>query len=98
MRSKIFEDLTNLVDLTGRYIIFQMTNEENSLVTEYLQVEDYSVPELRILRNMLVVVLSHEMEEGINLQDKTKFELSSSWLTVVTGIIDNEIFKKGGAV
>ena len=98
MRTNILEGLMGLVDLSQRSIMFTLTNEENELIKEYLQVEDYKVHELRILRNMLVMTISFEMQEAVNLNEKEKFSTLSSWLTVVTGIIDDAIFKSGGRV
>ena len=98
MRDKIIEDLLGLVNLTGRYVIFNLTKEEEDLITEYLQVEDYNVPELKVLRNMLVIAISHQIQEAVELDDVSKVQLLSSWLTVTTSIIDNQIFNKGGQV
>lgn len=98
MRTKILEGLMGLVDLSHRSIVFKLTDEENELIKEYLQIEDYKVYELKILRNMLVMTLAFEIQEAVNLNEKEKFYTLSSWLTVVTTIIDNAIVKNGGRV
>lgn len=98
MKDNILESLLNLVDLSDRNIIIQLSEQEQTKLDDYLELNTYNVVELRVLRNMFVILISHVIDDATKIDDFKTVQLWSSWITVLTSMIDNEIYKKGGQV
>ena len=96
MRGVILESLISLVDLTDRKIIIKLTEEEETKIEEFLELEDYNKMELKIMRNAIVLALSHEIYSAYQINDIKKADLLNSWLTVTTSMIDKQIIKVEG--
>lgn len=98
MKEDILSKIVELVDLTGRRIVINLTPEEEQKIYNYLELEQYNEVELRIIRNMYVMLISHEIGDAVKIDDIKDVNLWNSWLTVLTSMIDDEIVRKGGRV
>ena len=98
MKDNILESLLELIDLTDRGIVIQLSEKEQNDLDEYLELDIYNAIELQVLRNMFVILISHEIEKSTEINDIKGVQVWSSWITVLTSMIDREIVRKGGQV
>lgn len=72
-------------------IIINLTNEQENQIKDLIELDNYDKKhELRILRNYLVLIASKNCKE-----DLSNFKENRIFITVVTGMIDNKLFKMG---
>lgn len=98
MKDNILDSLLQLIDLTDRSIVIKLTEAEQTALDEYLELDLYNAVELQVMRNMFIILISHEIEKATEIDDTKSIQIWSSWVTVLTSMIDREIIRKGGQV
>lgn len=72
-------------------IIFTLTKEEEENMKQLINLDEYKHEfEFRILRNYLVLLISND---NIQTNDNDRIITNQKIMTVVTNLIDNEIYK-----
>ncbi len=99
MNKELIKKLESIVDLDEikDSIIFSLKKEEEEKLNKYLEIKSLNIPELRCLRNFLVMEISRYINP-LAEKDFNKWIKYNKLITITTTLIDREIYSQGGKI
>lgn len=91
MKDLFLEKAYNIIKDVQDDLIIQLSKEQEDSIKDLINLNDYnSEMELRALRNYLVMMIS-----SLNKDNYNNFGKNRMLITIITGMIDNKLFRKG---